>query len=128
MDFAETVQVDTSLCEILTTGTTNPFRSYILPLAYQHVGLLHALLGLSACHLGTSDNGASQKILTAALEHKLLAIQSLGALLLKEECFGLNDIEEELTLAVVLLLVLHDVCPPPAAPTRVPAALKEPDL
>ena len=28
---------------------------------------------------------------------------------MKEECFGLNDSEEEMALAIVLILVLHDV-------------------
>lgn len=82
---------------------------YVLPLAYQHAGLLHAILGLAACHLRSSEIDPSQRTHTAAIEHKLLAIQSLGALLLKEECFGLNDIEEELALAIVLILVLDDV-------------------
>ncbi|KAI1618030.1 fungal-specific transcription factor domain-containing protein [Exophiala viscosa] len=107
------VHFDVALCDILSTLSTehpNPFRMYILPLAYQHAGLLHAILGLSACHLRSSEIDSSQTTHTAAIHHKLLAIQSLGALLLKEECFGLNDIEEELALAVVLILVLDDIC------------------
>jgi hypothetical protein len=47
---------------------------------------------------------------TAALEHRLAAIRSLSSLLLKEECFGLSDTEEEIALAIVLTLVLHDIC------------------
>lgn len=93
----------------ISPSTFNPFRAYILPLAYQHPGLLHAILGLAACHLRSSELDVSQQTHTAAIHHKLLAIQSLGSLLLKEECFGLNDIEEDLALATVLILVLDDV-------------------
>jgi hypothetical protein len=81
---------------------------YVLPLAYQHTGLLHAILGLAACHLRSSEIDTSQSTHTAAIQHKLLAIQSLGSLLSKEEFFGLND-AEELALAIVLILVLDDV-------------------
>ena len=59
--------------------------------------------------MSTFDDQSRQKGLTAALEHKLQAIQALGSILLKEECFGLGDSEEELALAMVLILVLHDV-------------------
>ena len=96
-------------CDSLTTiprHSANPFRKYILSLAYEHLDLLHALLGLSACHI------SSTKILhqaTSALEHKLLALQALGSLLIKEECVGLSEIEEDLTLSIVLLLLLQDV-------------------
>ncbi|KIX04738.1 uncharacterized protein Z518_05608 [Rhinocladiella mackenziei CBS 650.93] len=104
---------DVALCEILSTFTSihpSPIRIYILPLSYQHVGLLHATLSLAACHMGTSEIDNNQTMLTTAIEHEVQAIQSLGALLLKEEYFGLNDAEEELTLAMVLILVLHDIC------------------
>ncbi|KIW48783.1 uncharacterized protein PV06_01348 [Exophiala oligosperma] len=104
---------ENSLCEILsvhTTMTTNPFRDHIIPLANQHSGLLHAVLGLSACHMINSGIDNTPKAHTAALEHRLSAIQELGALLLKEECFGLEDTEEVLSLAIVLILVLHDIC------------------
>ncbi|KAJ5750478.1 hypothetical protein N7533_007506 [Penicillium manginii] len=32
------------------TDTNNPYRSYVLPLAYEQLGVLYAVLGLSACH------------------------------------------------------------------------------
>ncbi|EXJ78188.1 hypothetical protein A1O3_09349 [Capronia epimyces CBS 606.96] len=82
----------------------------MLPLSYQHRGLLHALLGLAACHLGSSGIDTSQFNQTSALEHKLSAIQALSAFLIKEEMLGLNAMEEDITLAIVLLLVLHDIC------------------
>ena len=86
----------------------NPFRDHILPLAYQHPSLLHAILGLSACHIPPDKIVNHQ---ATALEHKLAAIQALSSLLLKEECLGLSTVEEDLTLSIVLLLLLQDVGP-----------------
>jgi hypothetical protein len=40
------------------------------------------------------------------------AIQSLGELLLKEEVYGWSELEEEAAMALVLMLVVHDVCTP----------------
>jgi hypothetical protein len=88
----------------------NPFKDYILPLSAQHAGLLQAVLGLSACHMMNRDPEANARMFTAAIEHRLSAFQALSALLLKEESAGLNDIEEEVALAIVLILVLHDIC------------------
>lgn len=101
-----------SICSILpipATNVPNPFEAYILPLAYKDSGLLSAILGLSACHLALQERQRSSPLATLALEYRLTALQSLGALLLKEEVYGLNDQEEEITLATVLTLVLHDV-------------------
>lgn len=82
----------------------------MLPLSYQHTGILHALLGLAAYHLNSSGVDTSKAMTTAALQHKLSAIQSLSTLLIKEEISGLTEREEETTLVIVLLLVLQDVC------------------
>jgi hypothetical protein len=88
----------------------NPFKDYILPLSAQHAGLLQAVLGLSACHMMNRDPEANARMFTAAIEHRLSAFQALSALLLKEESAGLSEIEEEVALAIVLTLVLHDIC------------------
>ncbi|KAK7419469.1 hypothetical protein QQZ08_010839 [Neonectria magnoliae] len=95
---------------IHTEGTENSFREHVLPLAYQHQGVLHALLGLSACHTHLSGKDESQHFVTTALRYRLSALHSLGALLLKEEIAGLSSSEEEFVLAMVLLLVFHDIC------------------
>ena len=47
---------------------------------------------------------------TAAIEHRLSAFQALSTFLLKEESSGLSQTEEEIALAIVLMLVLHDIC------------------
>jgi len=88
----------------------NPFKDYILPLASQNAGLLEAVLGLSACHMMNRDPEANARMFTAAIEHRLSAFQALGVLLLKEESSGLSEMEEEVALAIVLTLVLHDIC------------------
>ncbi|TXC08920.1 hypothetical protein FocTR4_00003593 [Fusarium oxysporum f. sp. cubense] len=91
-------------------GLDNPFRDYVLPLAYQHQGILHALLGLSACHMHNTGHANSQRLVTVSLGYRLSAIRSLASLLHKEDTSRLTPTEEEYVLAMVLLLVLHDVC------------------
>ncbi|KAF4959045.1 hypothetical protein FGADI_1923 [Fusarium gaditjirri] len=95
---------------IHVSGLDNPFRDYVLPLAYQHQGILHALLGLSACHMHSTGYTHNQRLVTASLGYRLSAIRSLASLLHKEDTSRLTSTEEEHVLAMVLLLVLHDVC------------------
>ncbi|KAJ4345565.1 uncharacterized protein N0V89_011698 [Didymosphaeria variabile] len=89
-------------------GASDPFETYILPLALRDTGLLKAALGLTACHLATQQPTPNRRLNTAALEYRVAALQSLSAILLKEECFSLSEAEEETALAIVLMLVLHD--------------------
>ncbi|CCF34615.1 C6 zinc finger protein [Colletotrichum higginsianum] len=95
---------------IAVDGTENPFRVHVLPLAYQHTGVLHAVLGLSACHLHLSSSGAARVEMATALQHRVAALNILALLLGKEEVHGLTAAEDEAVLAIVLLLVLHDIC------------------
>ena len=88
---------------------SNPFHLYMLPLAYEHSNLLQALLGFAASHISPSEFPQQA---TAAIEHRLLALQALSSLLIKEQCLGLTDIEEDITLSLVLLLLLQDVSVP----------------
>jgi hypothetical protein len=90
-------------------GLVDPFQEYILPLAYTHDGVLHALLGLSACHMHFSGRDETQKCSNTALRHRLAAIRSLGALIPKEATSELSSTDEASVLAIVLLLVFHDV-------------------
>ncbi|KIL94321.1 hypothetical protein FAVG1_02884 [Fusarium avenaceum] len=82
-------------------GLDNPFRQYILPLAYQDQGILHALLGLSACHMHNTGNYHGSGLITVSLGYRLSAIRSLATLLAKEETSLLTHIEEEYVLAMV---------------------------
>ncbi|KAF1956978.1 hypothetical protein CC80DRAFT_52920 [Byssothecium circinans] len=94
---------------ITSQNTPNPFEMFILPLAYQHTGLLKAVLGLTACHIAKPGTEPKHPLFTAAIQYRLAAIQSLSELLLKEESYGLSEMEEEAALALVLILVLHDL-------------------
>lgn len=94
---------------IAVDGTLNPFHEYLIPLSSNNEGVLHALLGLTACHMRCSGIGDGQHLLALALQHRAAALQSLSSLLLKESHAGLTRDEEEFVLAMVLLLVLHDV-------------------
>lgn len=58
-----------------------------------------------------SGRDESQECFRTALRHRLAAIRALGSLLLKEETSKLSSAEEEAVLAMVLLLVFHDVSP-----------------
>jgi hypothetical protein len=104
--------VDQTLSEhfiIHVPGLDNPFREYVLPLAYQHQGILHALLGLSSCHMYNTGHANNQRLVTVSLGYRLSAIRYLASLLHKEDTSRLTPTEEEYVLAMVLLLVLHDV-------------------
>lgn len=90
-------------------SSPNPFELYILPLAHEHRGLLDAVLGLTACHISKPGVLPRHYLFNAAIEYRLKAIQSLSALLAKEDRFGLSALEEEIALAIVLMLVFHDV-------------------
>ncbi|KAJ4122925.1 hypothetical protein NW768_009915 [Fusarium equiseti] len=104
---------DLILSEQLTTqvpGLSNPFREYVLPLAYQHQGVLHALLGLSLNHMYNSGLYSDQGLESLSMGYRLSATRSVASLSQKEKMYGLTHVEEEFLLAMVLLLVLHDVC------------------
>jgi hypothetical protein len=92
---------------ILPGIEANPLRLYLLPLAYEHSGLLHALLAFSASHISPPEFPHQG---TVAIEHKVLSIQALGSLLIKEQCLGLTKTEEDITLSIVVLLLLQDIC------------------
>ncbi|KAK2756033.1 hypothetical protein CKAH01_17207 [Colletotrichum kahawae] len=95
---------------IVVNEAQNPFRLYVLPLAYQHVGVLHAVLGLAACHMSLSTCGVEKVDMATALQHRVAALNALSSLLIKEEIYGLLAAEEDAVLAIILLLVLHDIC------------------
>ncbi|KAL2288758.1 hypothetical protein FJTKL_03425 [Diaporthe vaccinii] len=95
---------------IVVDGTENLFRRYLLPLAYQHTGVLHAVLGLVACHLRSSRRDMTKATEADALSHRVAAIRILGSLLAQEEAQGLKAAEEEAVLAMILLLIFHDIC------------------
>lgn len=94
---------------IAEPGTSNLFRQHILPIAYRHTGLLHALLGLVLCHMQASDPHIQQTDQAEALEHRVSAIRSLSSLLARGTDTSLDGMAEDVQLATILILVLHDV-------------------
>ncbi|RBR19246.1 uncharacterized protein FIESC28_05711 [Fusarium coffeatum] len=95
---------------IQVTGLSNPFREYVLPLAYQHQGVLHALLGLSLSHMNNSGLYNDQGLESLSMGYRLSATRSVASLAQKEKMSGLTHVDEEYLMAMVLLLVLNDVC------------------
>lgn len=90
------------------TDSENPYRRYVLPLAYEQIGLLYAVLGLSACHLGhlRSDKDLYE---TAAVNYRVKAITALGAAI-RKVCSGtFSDNERDGVFATIQILLLHDV-------------------
>ncbi|CAI6327303.1 unnamed protein product [Periconia digitata] len=103
--YKQSVCPDLWICQ----SSPNPFETYILPLAHEHPGLLNAILGLTACHISKPGILPRHPLFNATIEYRVAAIQGLSALLLKEEQFGLNETEEEIALAIVLMLVFQDL-------------------
>ncbi|KAJ5279719.1 hypothetical protein N7478_005091 [Penicillium angulare] len=89
------------------TETNNPYRSYILPLAYEQLGLLYALLGLSACHMALT-NGEGE-LLEVADEYRLKCIGSLIQTIQKIISSQSHEDERDGLFATIQLLLLHDV-------------------
>lgn len=56
-----------------------------------------------------SPYGVEQVDMATALQHRVAALNALSSLLIKEEIYGLAAAEEDAVLAIILLLVLHDV-------------------
>ena len=86
----------------------NPYRQYILPLAYEHVAPLYAILGLSACHQGIQQKNKEMHE-NEAVRYQLNAIRALAALLMNDGKSVLSEGEQDALLATIQILILHDV-------------------
>ncbi|PLB47495.1 hypothetical protein P170DRAFT_193531 [Aspergillus steynii IBT 23096] len=86
----------------------NPYRSYILPLARQQIGLLYAVLGLSASHLGKLTDNATLHD-TTAVEYRLRAIRALSKEIRRSQSETLLEVEQDAVLAIIQILLLHDI-------------------
>ncbi|OJJ01752.1 hypothetical protein ASPVEDRAFT_41343 [Aspergillus versicolor CBS 583.65] len=86
----------------------NPYRAYIIPLAKKQIGLLYAVLGLSAVHLGrlTEDTTMHE---TTAVEYRLKAIRALGEQIYKSQTASLSEEEQDAIFATIQILLLHDI-------------------
>ncbi|PLB35598.1 uncharacterized protein BDW47DRAFT_119397 [Aspergillus candidus] len=91
------------------SSSDNPYRAYILPLAQKQIGLLYAVLGLSASHLGqlTKDPQLHQD---TAVEYRMRAIRALGEEIRKSQEETLSEDEQDAVFAIIQILLLHDIC------------------
>lgn len=86
----------------------NPYRSYIRPLAEKQIGLLYAVLGLSASHLGQVSNNKRLHE-EDAVEYRMKAIRALSEEIRKSQNITLPEDEQDAVLAIIQILLLHDV-------------------
>ncbi|GKZ18780.1 hypothetical protein AbraIFM66951_009482 [Aspergillus brasiliensis] len=86
----------------------NPYRAYILPLARKKIGLLYAVLGLAASHLGriTGDEFLHE---ATAVEYRMKAIRALSEEIRKSQRTSLLEDEQDTVLAIIQVLLLHDI-------------------
>ncbi|KAL3489838.1 fungal-specific transcription factor domain-containing protein [Aspergillus germanicus] len=104
---------DTVICphQIVLTGRgkrENPYRSYVLPLAYEQLGLLYAVLGLAACHSGLRNG--EEDLRAVADEYRLRCISCLRRSLEKGISPQSQENERDGLFATIQLLLLHDIC------------------
>ena len=101
------------MCDVLViaqNNIANPFRDYVLPLAYKSAGVLYAVLNLSARHHSRQAGSGGRSMATLAEEHSFQATEILDNLLKLEH---LSHRAQVSTLIMVLFSVLQDVriCP-----------------
>ncbi|KAJ5776102.1 uncharacterized protein N7511_001113 [Penicillium nucicola] len=85
----------------------NPYRLYILPLAYEQIGLLYAVLGLTACHIGIKEDDAYLRD-TLAVEYQARAIRCLGETIQNGISGELGENERDGIFATIQILLLQD--------------------
>ncbi|KAE8372406.1 C6 zinc finger domain protein [Aspergillus bertholletiae] len=86
----------------------NPYRLYILPLARKQIGLLNAVLGLSALHLGQLTGNQTMHEVTA-VEYRMKAIRALSEEIRRSQASTLLEDEQDAVLAIIQILLLHDI-------------------
>ncbi|KAB8233875.1 uncharacterized protein BDW43DRAFT_275378 [Aspergillus alliaceus] len=89
-------------------NSTNPYRLYIIPLARQQIGLLYAVLGLSASHLGRLTGDQTMYEATA-VEYRMKAIRALSEEIRRSQASTLLEDEQDAVLAIIQVLLLHDI-------------------
>ncbi|KAL2856438.1 fungal-specific transcription factor domain-containing protein [Aspergillus pseudoustus] len=86
----------------------NPYRAYILPLAKKQIGLLYAVLGLAAVHLGKLTDDTTL-VKATSVEYRVKAIRALSEKIRKGQNTSLSDEEEDGVFATIQILLLHDI-------------------
>ncbi|KAJ5658286.1 fungal-specific transcription factor domain-containing protein [Penicillium longicatenatum] len=90
-------------------SSENPYRLYVLPLAYEQIGLLYAVLALSACHLGhlKDENYLYEAV---AVDYRLKAITELSVAIRKVCSGDFSGDDRDGLFATIQILLLHDIC------------------
>jgi hypothetical protein len=91
-----------------TDDADNPYRLYILPLAYEQIGVLYAVLGLTACHIGIKKDHVYLRD-TLAVEYQARAIRCLGETLQNGISGETGENERDGIFATIQILLLQDV-------------------
>lgn len=86
----------------------NPYQVYVLPLAYEQLGLLYAVLGLTAIHMGIQNNDLYLRE-TLAVEYRVRAIGRLGQTLQNGLSGELSENERDGIFVTIQILLLQDV-------------------
>lgn len=79
----------------------------MLPLAYEQIGLLYAVLALSACHLGHINH--DKHLGNVALDYSAKAITALGVAIRKVCSREFHENDRDGVFATIQILLLHDV-------------------
>ncbi|CAG8364915.1 unnamed protein product [Penicillium salamii] len=89
-------------------GAHNPYRKFILPLAYEQIGLLYAVLGITSFHLGTVKKDRYLRD-TLAVVYRLRAIRSLADTIQAGISGNIHENERDALFATIQLLLLQDI-------------------
>lgn len=80
----------------------------MLPLAYEQLNMLYAVLALSACHLGRL-NTEKHLYESVAVDYRAKAINALG-IAIRKVCSGdFTGGDRDSVFATIQILLLHDV-------------------
>lgn len=79
-----------------------------MPLAYEQLGLLYAVLGLTACHMGINKEDVYLRE-TLAVEYRVRAIRCLGETLRNGISGELDENERDGIFVTIQILLLQDV-------------------
>ncbi|CAI7618195.1 unnamed protein product [Penicillium glandicola] len=89
-------------------GADNPYQVYVLPLAYEQIGLLYAVLGLTACHMGIRKDDVYLRE-TLAVEYRVRAIRCLGETLQNGVSGELDENQRDGIFVTIQILLLQDI-------------------
>ncbi|KAK9854433.1 hypothetical protein MYU51_004483 [Penicillium brevicompactum] len=89
-------------------GASNPYRKFILPLAYEQIGLLYAVLAITSFHLGTVNQDKYLRD-TLAVVYRLRAIRSLADTIQAGISGNIHENERDALFATIQLLLLQDI-------------------